>query len=197
MDYTSTRAEGRESDMNEDVGERRSSFYREMGEWIIAKVHPVIYDGRGGYREPQHPDVVKNWRLGGYKLASHLLPTRRRRFPDELRAFIDGMRQRMQEYTEEHTGTIPLEQFDLSSAEKVEQKAQKYLKLATHPSANANEASSAAMNLAKMIAGSELVILSFGRVSHFAQRFQQMEEMFAMLRDADPFSFFFGPHGRH
>jgi hypothetical protein len=183
MDYTGTRLEGRESE---------TSFYREVGEWLIAKIHPT-----SGYREPPYPEVVKSWRLGGYRLAAHLLPTRRRRYPDELRAFIDGMRQRLQEYAEEHAGEITLEQFDVGACEKIELKAQKYLKLATHPNTNPHEAASAATNLARMIAGSEMVLLSFGRVSHFAQRLQRMEEMFAMLKEADPFSFFFGPHDRH
>jgi hypothetical protein len=42
-----------------------------------------------------------------------------------------------------------------------------------------------------------MVLLSWGRVSHFAQRYHQMEEMFAMLKDSNPFDFFFGPHDRH
>ncbi len=188
MDYTGTRREGRESE---------TGFYQEIGEWLIAKVHPVVGNGYGGYHEPSRSDVVKNWRLGGYRLAAHLLPMRRKRFPEELRAFIDGMRQRMQEYEQEHAGAITLEQFDVEACEKAEAKAQKFLRLATHASTPIDEARSAALGLAKMIAGSELVLLSWGRVSHFAQRFQQMEEMFTMVRNSNPFSFFFGPNERH
>ncbi len=185
MDYTGTRREGRETE---------AGFYQEIGEWLIAKVHPVVCDGHGGYREPHRSDVVKNWRLGGYRLAAHLLPMRRKRFPEELSAFIDGMRQRMQEYEQENAGMIAVEQFDVEACEKSEARAQKFLRLATHAGTPVDEARSAALGLAKMIAGSELVLLSWGRVSHFAQRFQRMEEMFTMLKASNPFDFFFGPH---
>ena len=187
MDYTGTRREGRETE---------AGFYQEVGEWLIAKVHPVVCDGHGGYREPSRPDVVKNWRLGGYRLASRLLPMRRKRFPEELRAFIDGMKQRMQEYEQENVGLIA-DQFDVEACERSEARAQKFLRLATHPGTPVDEARSAALGLAKMIAGSELVLLSWGRASHFAQRYHQMSEIFDKVRAANPFDFFFGPHDRH
>jgi len=187
MDYTGTRREGR--------GEPESSFYKEVGDWLVSKLHPTVPNGFGGYREPARPDVVKSWRLGGYRLASRLLPMRRRRFPEELAAFIDGMRQRMQEY--ENEGGIVVEEFDVEACEKEEARANKFLRLATHPSTPVDEARSAASALAKMIGSSELVLLSWGRVSHFAQRFQQMEEAFAALKASNPFDFFFGPQRRH
>jgi hypothetical protein len=89
---------------------------------------------------------------------------------------------------------IAIEQFEVEVCEKSEARAQKFLRLATHPNTPVDEARAAALGLAKMIAGSELVLLSWGRVSHFAQRYQQMEEAFSKFKAANPFDFFFGPH---
>jgi hypothetical protein len=177
MDYTGTRRAAREG--------TESQFFREVGEALIAHVHPTS-------AVPLRSEIVSRWRLGGYRLASHLLPTRKKRFPEELNAFISGLRQRMQEYEAESLGPSVVEEFDVDACEKIETKAERYLKLATHPNTNAHEAGNAALNLAKMIVSAELSLLGYERVRHFVQRFQQMEDLFAVIRQENPLLFLYG-----
>lgn len=179
MDYTGTRREARESD---------SQFFREVGEAIIAQVHP----SKPLHGEPSRAEVISKWRLGGYRLASCLIPMKKKRFPEELNAFVAGMYQRMQEYEMEHLGPSAIEPFDVDACDKIEAKASKLLKLATHPNTGSHEASSAALGLAKMIAGSELTVLGWERVRHFVQRFEQMQELFAVIRQENPLLFIYG-----
>lgn len=176
MDYTGTRREGRASE---------SQFFREVGADIIAHVHPT-------HRDPSQSEVVSRWRLGGYWLASHLLPVKSKRFPEELNAFVAGMRQRMQEYELENLGPSPIEPFDVAACEKVEKQANLYLKLATHERTPADEARNAAMGLARMINASKLSILGWDRVRHFVQRFEEMEGLFAVIRQENPLLFIYG-----
>jgi hypothetical protein len=176
MDYTGTRREGRNSE---------SHFFREVGADIIAHVHPT-------HRDPLRSEVVSRWRLGGYWLASHLLPVKAKRFPEELNAFIAGMRQRMQEYEQEHLGPAIMEAFDVDACEKIEKQAHLYLKLATHERTPSDEARNAAMNLAKMFANSKLSMLGWERVRHFVQRFEEMEGLFALIREENPLLFIYG-----
>src|SRR5271163_9271 len=160
MDYTGTRRAARESE---------SQFFREVGEAIIAQVHPTE-------RDPLRSEIVSRWRLGGYRLAGYLLPTKKKRFPEELSAFLAGMHQRMQEYEAEHLGPTVVDPFDINACERLEARAHKYLKLATHPNTGENEARNAALSLAKMIATSELAILGWERVRHFTQKFNDLEQ---------------------
>jgi hypothetical protein len=177
MDYTGTRREARESES--------SKFFRDIGEAMIAHIHPT-------HRDPSRAEVISRWRLGGYRLASFLVPMKKKRFPEELNALLAGMYQRMQEYEMEHLGPSPIEPFDADACDKIEAKASKFLKLATHPNTGPDEARNAALGLAKMIAGSELVVLGWERVRHFVQRFEQMQELFAVMRQENPLLFVYG-----
>jgi len=180
MDYTGTRREGRGSE---------SQYFREVGADIIGHVHPSD-------RDPLRSEVISRWRLGGYRLATTFLPVKLKRFPEELNAFIAGMRQRMQEYEMEHLGPSAIEQFDVESCEKIEKQANLYLALATHERTPADEARNAAMHLAKMISSSKLSILGWERVSHFVQSFQKMESVFAVIRQENPLLFLYGERGQ-
>jgi len=176
MDYTGTRRAARESE---------SQFFREVGEAIIAQVHPTE-------RDPLRSEIVSRWRLGGYRLAGYLLPMKKKRFPEELSAFLAGMHQRMQEYEAEHLGPTVVDPFDINACERLEARAHKYLKLATHPNTGENEARNAALSLAKMIATSELAILGWERVRHFTQKFNDLEQAFALIRRENPLWFVYG-----
>ena len=176
MDYTGTRREGRGSE---------SQYFREIGADIIAHVHPTHHD-------PLRSEVISRWRLGGYRLATAFLPIKMKRFPEELNAFIAGMRQRMREYELEHLGPSAIEQFNVEACEKLETRANQYLNLATHERTPPDEARNAALKLAKMISSSEMALLGWDRVRHFVQRFQEMEELFAVIRQENPLLFLYG-----
>jgi hypothetical protein len=174
MDYTGTRRAGREF----------SAFFKSLADSIISSVHPSIHDS-------DERDVVHAWRIAGYSLASHLVPRRKKRFPVELESFIQGARQRMEEY-EDEMSLIEISALDVEACERVESKAEKFLRLATHPSTPLDEARNAALGLAKMIASSELSVLSWARVRHFAQHLSRMEELFETLRRENPLLFTYG-----
>lgn len=186
MDYTGTRREGSE----------RSAFFEEVCSAIISKVHPEVrYNPRTGHPDDPNPaDVVRNWRLGGYYLASYFLPTRKKRTPLELESCIQGMRQRLDEYEQEleESKLGQLNYFDVGASEKVEAQAEKLVKLATHPGTGSAEAAAAALGLIKKIGSSELALLSWERVRYFAKRFHQMEELFEMIRKENPLLFMYG-----
>jgi len=192
MDFTGARRYGREND--DSVA---AQFFKWMAEQVISRVQPPQrFHGLTHEEIPAEENlVIRNWRLAGYYLASNLLPTKKKRHPLELEAMISGMRQRMEEYEieiQEELGKVKLEVFDIEASERVESKAEKFLKLATHETTPTEEARAAAFALAKMIAQSDVAILSWARVRHFARRFEQMRELFAMLQTEDPLLFFYG-----
>jgi hypothetical protein len=178
MDYTGTRREARESES--------SQFFRDIGEAMISHIHPTS-------REPSSAEVISRWRLGGYRLASFLVPMKKKRFPTELNALLAGMHQRMTEYEMEHLGpSASVEPFDMDASDKIEARATKFMNLATHPNTGPDEARNAALGLAKMIASAELAVLSWERVRHFVQRFEQMSQLFAVIRQENPTLFVYG-----
>lgn len=179
MDYTGTRREGRGS---------FSYFFEEVGQAIVAQLHA------SSHVDTSRSELVKSWRLGGYQLASYLLPTRKKRYPEELNSFIQGMKQRMSEYELENLGAggAAIEIFDVEACEKLEARAEKFLRLATHEGTPIDEARAAALGLAKMIAASDLALLGWERVRHFVQRFAQMEEVFSVIRRENPMLFLYG-----
>jgi hypothetical protein len=191
MDFTGTRRYGREND--DSVAAR---FFQEICEAIIARVHPEprFHPLSHEQLDPDQSLVIRNWRLAGYYLASYLLPTRRKRHPVELEQMIAGMRQRMQEYELElqADGVVDIEAFDVDGCERLESKAEKFLKLATHEGTPPEEARAAAYALAKMIANNDLALLAWERVRHFARRFHQMQELFDMLQQENPLLFIYG-----
>jgi hypothetical protein len=178
MDYTGTRREARESES--------SQFFRDIGEAMISHIHPTT-------RDPSKAEVISRWRLGGYRLASFLVPVKKKRFPEELNALLAGMYQRMQEYEQEYLGPVAsIEPFDADASDKIEARASKFMSLATHSSTNPDEARNSALGLAKMIAASELAVLSWERVRHFVQRFEQMQQLFSVIRQENPLLFVYG-----
>ena len=102
------------------------------------RFHPLSHE----QLDPDQSLVIRNWRLAGYYLASYLLPTRKKRHPVELEQMIAGMRQRMQEYELElqADGVVDIEAFDVDGCERLESKAEKFLKLATHEGTPSEEA---------------------------------------------------------
>ena len=186
MDYTGTRREARSSE---------SYFFQELGEAIIAQVHP-------SGRDPSRSDVVSAWRVAGYRLAGVLLPGRMKRFPEELNALIIGMRQRMAEYEMEHLSPAGpdsgvVEEFDVEACEKLEGQAHKLLKLATHAGTPAAEAGNAARGFARMVANSELAVIGWERARHFTQRFEQMRSAFDLIEKSNPFQFLYGTRNQN
>jgi hypothetical protein len=179
MDYTGTRREARGA---------FSYFFEEIGQAIVAQLHT------SSRVDTLRSEVVKSWRLGGYQLATYLLPSRKKRFPEELNSFIQGMKQRQSEYELENLGAdgAPIEVFDVGACEKLEARAEKLLKLATHDGTPIDEARAAALGLARMIAASDLALTGWERVRHFAQKFSQMEEVFALIRKENPTLFLYG-----
>ena len=190
MDFTGARRKGDEE----------AAFYKEIASWLISKArgdiryHPLTHEEE----EPNKHVVVRNWRAAGYGLSRFLVPRRKgKRQPVELESFIDGLKQGMDEYElelgEDGSGKkARIEVFDVEACERIESKAEKYLKLATHPGTPIEEARAAALALAKMVAGSELVILGWERVRHFARHLRQMEDLFEVLRHRNPFLFYYG-----
>lgn len=191
MDFTGTRRYGREND--DSVAAR---FFQEIADAIIARVHPEqrFHPLTHEPVEPESNGVIRNWRLAGYYLASYLLPTRRKRHPLELESLMEGIRQRMEEYEMELSivGLADIEAFDIDACERLEAKAEKYLRLATHEKTPIEEARSAALALAKMVARSEMTLLGWERVRHFARRFHQMQELFEMMQKENPLLFLYG-----
>lgn len=190
MDYTGTRRDGGEESV-------RSNFFKEICDAVITRVHPEVrFNPRTGNPDDPNPaDVIRNWRLAGYYLATYFLPTKRRRAPIELEACLQGMRQRMEEYELEagDDGLRPeIEVFDVDACEKLEAKAEKFLRLATHPNTGPDEARNAALGLVKMIGSSELTVLGFDRVRHFMFRFSQMKDLFDLIRQENPLLFLYG-----
>ena len=202
MDFTGTRRQAQE----ELLG-----FFSELADALISKAHPeprqrrnLNYDepwkiksgGPGAYVEDGDAewqrDVVKSWRLAGYALGTFLLPTKKvGRVARELESFIDGLRQRLYEYEQNHRhGKV--EALDLGAVEKLESRAEKLLRLATHESTPREEASAAALGLARLVASSELVVLSWERVRHFVRHLRQMEEVLEMMRQDAPELFYYG-----
>lgn len=185
MDFTGARRYGRENDDS-----AAAKFFQWMAEQVIARVHP---------EDTEESLVVRNWRLAGYYLGNFLVPTKKRRHPLELESMISGMRQRMEEYEielQEEDNKVKLEVFDIDACERVESRADKFLRLATHEATPPEEARAAAFALAKMIAQSDVALLSWARVRHFARRFEQMQELFAMLQKENPLLFFYGAKGQ-
>jgi len=187
MDYTGARRYG-SSDAEE-------GFYKEIALWLIGKAqpaaryHPLTHEEE----EPNPHVVVKNWRQAGYALARHLVPRRKgKRFPAELEAFIEGLRMYQQDYERELGPGAKIEIFEVEASERIEAKAEKFLRLATHDSTPIDEARAAALGLAKMIAASELVLLARLRVRHFASHLRRMEDLFEILRQENPTLFFYG-----
>ena len=191
MDFTGTRRYGREND--DSVAAR---FFQEVADAIIARVHPEqrFHPLTHEPVEPEPSGVIRNWRLAGYYLASYLLPTRRKRHPLELESLMEGIRQRMEEYEMELSafGIAEVEVFNVEACERLEAKAEKYLRLATHEGTPPEEARSAAIALARMIARSELALLGWERVRHFTKRLHQMQELFEMLQKENPLLFLYG-----
>jgi hypothetical protein len=179
VDYTGTRRQAREA---------FSYFFEEIGQAIVAQLHT------SSHANTARSDLVKSWRLGGYQLATYLLPTRRKRYPEELNSFIQGMKQRLGEYELENLGAdgAPIEVFDVGACEKLEARAEKFLKLAVHENTPIDEARAAALGLARMIEKTDLALLGWERVRHFTQRFSQMEEVFSLIRRENPTLFLYG-----
>jgi hypothetical protein len=192
MDFTGTRRDGSDEESVEQL------FYRQVGEELWARVHPVDFQGpRGTTAAPRRHEIVRNWRLAGYRLATELLPTERVRVPDELDAFKEGLLQRLREYELEHLGASEsgievVEELDVEGCDKIESKAQKYLRLATHATTPSSEAASAALHIARMIVNGDLALLSLERVRHLAQRLTRMEEAFRTIRQENPLQFLYG-----
>jgi hypothetical protein len=191
MDYTGARRYGQKESEQE-------GFWKDVANLLIAKVHPEVrfHPLTHDELDPEQSAVIKNWRAAGYALANHLVPRRRgKRFPLELESFIDGLRQKMQEYEVELGGGSSgpkIEIFNVEECEKIEEKAEKYLALATHEKTPPEEARSAALALAKMIADSKLALLGWERVRHFVQHLKRMEELFEVIRHENPLLFFYG-----
>ena len=195
MDFTGTRRYGREND--DSVAAR---FFQEVAEALISRVHPEQRFHPLSHEpvEPEASGVIRNWRLAGYYLASYLLLTRRMRQPLELESLMEGARQRLEEYDVELSlhGIGKIEAFDVEACERLEAKAEKFLKLATHERTPPEEARAAAFALSKMIGSSELTLLAWERVRHFARRFHQMQELFDTLQKENPLLFFYGAKGQ-
>ena len=189
MDYTGARRHGR--------NEAEEGFYKEIALWLIGKTqpevryHPLTHEEE----EPNRHVVIKNWRQAGYALARHLVPRRKgRRFPVELESFIEGLRMYMQDY-ETELGSPPgskVEVFDVEASERAEEKAERFLRLATHEGTPIDEARAASLALARMIGSSDLVLLSRERVRHFAAHLRRMEDLFEILRRDSPTMFIYG-----
>lgn len=191
VDFTGTHRFWKEDDRSV-----AAQFFQEVAEALIARVHPEqrFHPLSHEPLEASPDQVIRNWRLAGYYLASFLLPTRRKRHALELESLMSGIRQRMDEHEIElqSDGVAKIESFDVEGAERLEAKAEKFLKLATHDKTPPEEARAAAYALAKMIAGSDVTLLAWERVRHFAKRFQQMQELFDMLQAENPLLFFYG-----
>ena len=202
MDWTGTRRAAQE----ELLG-----FFSELADALIAKAHPeprgrqhlnygepwkIKSGSHGAYIEDGDAewqrDVVKSWRLAGYALGTFLLPTKKvGRVARELESFIEGLRQRLGEYEQEHRhGKVEI--LDLGVVERLESRAEKFLRLATHEGTPREEASAAAMGLARMVASSEMVVLSWERVRHFVRHLRQMEDVLEMMRRDAPEMFYYG-----
>jgi hypothetical protein len=192
MDFTGARRRGSEEE----------AFYKEVANWLIAKCrgdvryHPLTREEV----DPSQHVTVRNWRAAGYGLSRFLVPRRKgTRQPIELESFIEGLRQGMQDYEMElddgggsGAPKIRLEAFNVEACEKLEEKAEKYLKLATHENTPIEEARAAALALARMVAGHEMVLLGYERVRHFSRHLRQMEDLFEVLRHQNPLMFFYG-----
>lgn len=195
MDFTGAKRYSRENDDSEEM-----RYFRALAESLIARVHPeqrfdpLSHDPV----EPAPQKVIYRWRLGGYYLANFLLPTRRRRHPLELESLIAGIRMRMEEYELELQlqGIATIEAFDVAACERTEAKAEKFLRLATHERTPPEEARAAALGLAKMIASSDVALLAWERVRHFAKEFERMKELFDKLQKEQPLLFFYGARGQ-
>jgi hypothetical protein len=192
MDFTGTRRYGREND---------DSTAARFFEWVATEMrsrvqpeqrfHPLTHEPV----EPEAALVIRNWRLAGYYLASFLLPQGRQRRAVELESLLAGARQRAEEYEgelEHEAPGVSVAAFDVDGAERLESKAEKFLRLATHEGTPPEEARAAAFALAKLISGGELALLAWGRVRHFAERFQKMQELFDMLQAETPWLFLYG-----
>lgn len=194
MDYTGTRREGRDEEATEHF------FFRQVAEDFIARFQPVDRQGpRGTSSSPYRHEIITSWRLAGYRFAMHLLPAKRVRIPDELDAFIEGLRQRLREYEQEHltktsaaSGMEVSGGLDVDACEKIESKAQKFLRLASHAGTPSHEAASAAAAIVKMVTGGDLVLLSLERVRDLVQRHTRLEEAFKVARLEKPSDFLYG-----
>ena len=191
MDYTGTRREGSDEEATEHF------FFRQVAEDFIARFQPVDRQGpRGTSSSPYRHEVITSWRLAGYRFAMHLLPVKRPRVPDELDSFIEGLRQRLREYEQEHldkaSGMEVSGELDVDACEKIESKAQKFLRLASHAGTPSHEAASAAAAIVKMVTGGDLVLLSLERVRDLVQRHTRLEEAFKVARLEKPSDFLYG-----
>jgi len=191
VDYTGTRREGLDEEATEHF------FFRQVAEDFIARFQPVDRQGpRGTSSSPYRHEIISSWRLAGYRFAMHLLPAKQARIPDELDAFIEGLRQRLREYELEHlnkaSGMEVSGGLDVDACEKVESLAQKFLRLASHAGTPVHEAASAAAAIVKMIAGGDLVLLSLERVRDLVQRHTRLEEAFKVARLEKPSDFLYG-----
>lgn len=191
MDYTGTRREGLDEDSSEHL------FFRQVCEELIARVHPVDWHGpRGTTVAPRRHEIISNWRLAGYRFAMHLLPVKQLRIPDELDSFIEGLLQRLREYEleqfEKATGMEFSRELDIDACDKVESKAQKFLRLASHPGTPLPEADSARRAIMKMILEGDLTLVSFERAHHQTLHYARMEEAFEVARLEKPSDFLYG-----
>lgn len=194
MDYTGTKREGGDEESVEHL------FMRQVAAEFIDRYQPTDFHGpRGTTAAPHRHEVVRNWRLAGYRFACHLLPTKRVRAPVELDSFIQGLRQRLREYEFDHLGASEsgievVEDFDKEASEKIETKAQKYLKLATHLATPSHEAGSAALHIARMVMSGDLApLLSFERVHHAMSKLSRLDEAFEVMRGKNPLQHLYGP----
>jgi hypothetical protein len=191
LDYTGARREGRDEETSEHF------FFRQVCEELIARVHPVDWQGpRGTTAAPRRHEIISSWRLAGYRFAMHLLPVKQVRIPEELDSFIEGLKQRLREYELEHLGKASgmevSAELDIDACEKIESKVQKFLSLASHAGTPPPEADSARRAIVKMVTSGDLVLLSLERVRDLVQRHTRLEEAFKVARLEKPSDFLYG-----
>jgi hypothetical protein len=188
VDYTGAKRDG------EDEESIEHAFFRQVCEDLIARVHPVERQGpRGASSSPRRHEIISSWRLAGYRFATHLLPVKHVRTPEELRSFVDGLEQRLNEYELEHESKMPwVEASGEVDWEKIESKAQKFLRLATHAGTPLHEATAASAAIVKMIVSGDLSLLSFERVHDLVWKYKRLKEAFKVARLKNPSDYLYG-----
>jgi hypothetical protein len=139
------------------------------------------------------PLSESKWRLAGYRFAKALSQGRQRGY-ELTREFIEGMRI----FIENHDAQFgSAAQFDVARADAAEAKAEKLIKLASHPATNDHEARAAIKGFIALLRDKDVIAVAHVRYESLKATVGRLTQTINFLRSQQPHLLLWKPSEKH
>lgn len=150
----------------------------ELAEYIAGAISEYL----GGTSESRYALRMRQFQVLGYRVVTRLL-IQEKAYLDYVQGMSQGMVMALHEFESRSRGIAA---FSESDAVKVEEKAKKLLRLATHEGTGEHEAAASSLQFAKLFSGTDLVLFARVRAQHWLGDYERMKLMFERIRREHP-----------